>query len=238
MSAKNDTALDERGRESRNLELGLDKVLKRLQDGNSGLKTLEQVFDESTNVLDYAARSLGAIDLSAYLHSGRLLSDSLHESIRVLASTLPDILKELTEGCQVLQQEVADPLMKYTADYGKNLSEFARNVRQVLVELSASRQTTENNKDSYFRTASQLEKSQIALKTLIQSIEKGNFSFNSMMNAKTGKSAATSSRRGTEAARGEENSVRDVPEVCGIDKRADKQAQVVLRRAGGVHASP
>ncbi len=174
--------------------LSLEKLLKRVQDGSQGLRSLEQIFDSSTNVLDYASRSFGCVQLAGYLKSHCAGAESLYGSFKTVAAVLTQLSAEFGEGCQTLQQEVADPLQNYTEDYERNLARLTEEENRILSEISEGRRTVDASKDSYFRAASQLEKVQIALQTMISSIEKGNFSFNNMINPKTGKMTDRSCR--------------------------------------------
>ena len=172
---------------SKNLNLSFDKLLKKMQDGSLGLRSLEQLFDETSNILDYTSRSFQGINLDFYLKASSRSKaiDSFRNAIRIISSDIPLMSQELISQNQILTVEVLEPLQKFISDYHKSSSQLAKEGKLLLAELTESRAKAEEQKDVYFRTASRMEKAQTALQGVILAIEKGNFSLNSMLTPRT-----------------------------------------------------
>jgi len=169
------------------LSLNFDKLSKKIHDSIFGLRTLEQIFDETTNFLSFTSRSLQSINLEIYLKSNNsIIPDSYKNTLKQFANDIPNISTDLSKCADSLNSELLEPLQHFITDFNKNSTRFLKEGTQILNELSESRKNTEEQKDAYFKTSSQLEKAQSALQSLIQSIEKGNLSFSSMINPKTG----------------------------------------------------
>ena len=145
----------------------LDKMISKLTKESLGLRSLTIYFHESTKLCELLTSSIALV--RSNFPAEKSENNTLNQALQQIVGELLLFESRVMLILRSLNQDVIEPLEIFRDHYDNNCKEFIQEGQTIFREIDETRKKVMKDKDDYFKSAAQLEKTQSNLKKLIES---------------------------------------------------------------------
>jgi len=157
---------------SLNLASMFDTICNKVTNEMKGIKTMEQYFKDSRKFIEQTTKSILALsgfhkNLPETSYSFKTASEAIGKELELFSS-------EILNSKSQIEQDIIEPLEVFKEHFEKNCSKLSKQGINIISELSESRKQAEKEHKNYLSSAEKLEKTQLALQNVVDSIKNEN----------------------------------------------------------------